>query len=233
MDDVVSAADGELFDGPMYPEGAILDEGKRLDYIRQRAESPIEFKLAWSLLYSWKFVIVPSEQAEGPMPKHKIGFVMQHPVGPYRLDMALFIRPEAGGLVKVAVECDGHKFHSGPLAERRDQIRDAYLARQGYQVWRYAGWMLLHAAETVADEVQRAAEWIAASREPLLTFALNRKNQRPTLREYEAAYWTHDFGGPWPERMGKNPKQRGWRYIEDLFDWARDNPQLFPEFEDE
>jgi very-short-patch-repair endonuclease len=223
-----------VFEVTRYPEGAILDEGERLQYINARAESPIEHRLAWSLLQSFKFVIVPSERVEEELPRHKIGFVMQHPIGPYRLDMALFVRPCAGGLQKIAVECDGEKYHGTPLAQRRDQIRDAYLYRQGFTVWRYAGWMLHHAADAAADEIQRAAEDIQKGLDPILTFSLNRKDKRPTLAEYEAAYWVFDFGGPWPARMGKNPKQRGWRYIEDLFDWARhDAPHLFPELEDD
>lgn len=223
-----------LFSGPKYPEGTIHDTSERLKYVNERSESPIEHKLAWALLFSQKFVVLPDAHAEAKLHHYEFGFVMQHRVGPYRLDMALFVHPRSGGLKKVAIECDGEKFHTGPLAERRDQIRDAYLRRQGFEVWRYAGWMLFHASDAAADEIHRAAEALAEGKEPLLTFTLNRKDKRPTLAEYEAAFWSFDFGGPWPERMGKNPKQRGWRTIEDLFDWARhDSPHRFPELEDD
>lgn len=233
MDDLNQTEDGideDIFAGPRYPDGTICDPSERLKYVNQRSESPIEHKFAWSLIESHRFVILPAEHAEHKLPPCEYGVVMQYPVGPYRLDMALFVHPADEPMQKIAIECDGERFHTGPLAEKRDQIRDRYLRGVGFQVWRYPGWLLHHGAEVAAEEVHRAVQEIAYGREPLLTFTRNRDANKPSLREYEAAFWAFSYSGVWPARMGKNPTQRGWRTIEDLFDWAREQVQhQFPE----
>jgi very-short-patch-repair endonuclease len=57
--------------------------------------------------------------------------VPQHPVGSRRLDLVI---SGAGG--RVAVECDGHRWHTSTEKQRDDARRDRDLARQGWQVMR-------------------------------------------------------------------------------------------------
>jgi very-short-patch-repair endonuclease len=205
-----------------YPEGVLTTETARIEYVAKRAESVIECKLGHSLLQSWNFVVVPHEHAEHPLERHEIAFVMQYPVGRYRLDMALFFRASCGRLFKIAVECDGKQFHEGEANVKRDSERDAYLRGEGFEVWRYSGWLLNYGTGVAADEVQRACEALRDGREPVLTFSRGRQNKEPTLREYEQALLRFWDGIPWPPRMGPNPKQRGWHCMQDFTDWAED-----------
>jgi hypothetical protein len=55
--------------------------------------------------------------------------VLQHPVGPYPLDLAY---PE----LKIAIEYDGRE-HLTPERARRDLARQAYLTRAGWEVLRF------------------------------------------------------------------------------------------------
>ena len=57
--------------------------------------------------------------------------IPQHPVGSRRLDLVI---SGAGG--RIAVECDGHRWHTGIEAEINDARRDRDLARQGWETVR-------------------------------------------------------------------------------------------------
>lgn len=59
----------------------------------------------------------------------------QIPVGAYRLDMVAY--GENGR--RVAIECDGEKYHSGLLNIRRDMVRQAQLERVGWTFIRIPG----------------------------------------------------------------------------------------------
>ena len=64
---------------------------------------------------------------------HRIpGLRPQVVVGPYRVDLAI---PEK----RVAIELDGHQFHSTPQQRTRDAKRERFLQREGWQVIRFTG----------------------------------------------------------------------------------------------
>lgn len=60
---------------------------------------------------------------------------VQHEVGPYRADFALF-----GSEIEVIIECDGHAFHEKTKEQAaKDKARDRFLAESGYRVLRFTG----------------------------------------------------------------------------------------------
>lgn len=66
--------------------------------------------------------------------EYDIKFETQHPVGKYKLDIAL---PE----YMMALELDGHDYHTNPQQRARDEMRDKYLTEvQGWRVERVQGW---------------------------------------------------------------------------------------------
>jgi very-short-patch-repair endonuclease len=156
-DDFCVVSDIDIFAGaPQYPEGAIHRSQDRRNYLRDNAESPIEFNLGGSLLESYKFVVVPHEHVGFKLTKYEVAFVMQHPVGPYRIDIGLFFHSIGGVFHKIAIECDGKAYHEGTQNRLRDDKRDAYLRSLGFEVWRYPGWLLHHRPGEAADEIQEA-----------------------------------------------------------------------------
>ncbi len=193
-----------------------MNETKRLSYAAERSESPIEYNLAASLLESYRFVIVPQDSVEQQLERYEIAFIMQYPVDRYRLDIALFFRALDGQRHRIAIECDGKRFHTGATYEARDRDRDNYLASKGFQVWRYPGWLLHHSPGVAADEIQRACEALINGGETALTFSRGRDSCEPTPKEFEQAFWAYWDGVPWPPRMGETPRQRGWLCPEDL-----------------
>lgn len=100
------------------------------------SESPMETRIR-----------VAIESAGIPVP------VLQHPLGPYLLDMAY---PE----LRLAVEYDGRD-HLTPERARRDLTRQAYLTRAGWEVLRFGAGDVLHRPWRVAATV-RDARMIAA-----------------------------------------------------------------------
>lgn len=60
------------------------------------------------------------------------GLVTQHPASGYRLDFAL--PPQ-----RIAVEIDGHAYHSGPDVFTRDRVRQRHLELAGWRVVRFSG----------------------------------------------------------------------------------------------
>lgn len=215
---------------PDYPPSACFDEGERRNMLRRHAESPIENTLVTSLMDSWKFVPVAHEDVGYRLPRYEISIVMQLPVVGYRIDIGLFFHTLEGVPFKVAIECDGKQFHEGPANERRDAIRDDKLRRAGFEVWRYPGWLLHHHAYVAANEIQDAINDLIQGREPTLTFTRQRANKSPTLDELTRAFWAFYDGVPWPPRMGRNPRERGWRSIDAMLEWAAwSGPDEFPE----
>jgi very-short-patch-repair endonuclease len=107
-------------------------------------------------------VALSTRLAESPMESrirmalHVAGLpppVLQHPVGPYRLDMAY---PE----LMVAVEYDGRE-HLDPDRALRDLHRATYLGRRGWTVLRFRAAVVLgrpwRIAADVRDALRRAA----------------------------------------------------------------------------
>ena len=79
------------------------------------------------------------------------GLVCQHPVGPFRLDLAY-------PAVKLGIECDGAQYHSSPGRIKRDSQRDAYLRSQGWRVLRFTGSRIHRAIHECVEEVYRALD---------------------------------------------------------------------------
>jgi len=65
----------------------------------------------------------------------------QAPIGPYVADFVIFAR-------KLVIEIDGD-LHSQPEQQRHDQVRDAWLRSEGFEVLRYAASEVHENAESV------------------------------------------------------------------------------------
>lgn len=99
-----------------------------LGLVDPRAESPMESRIRVAL-----------HLAGLPIPR------VQHRVGPHRLDLAY---PEA----LLGVEHDGPHHREAEHA-RRDLEREAFVARAGWRVVRFASWTVLHEPDRIAREV--------------------------------------------------------------------------------
>jgi very-short-patch-repair endonuclease len=93
------------------------------------AQSPMESRIR-----------VAIEDAGLPTP------VLQHPVGPYLLDMAY---PER----KIGIEHDG-RHHLTPERARRDLNRQAYVTRAGWTVVRFPAAVVLHERWKIGADVR-------------------------------------------------------------------------------
>ncbi len=91
-------------------------------------ESPIEMKLCNAM------------KEIGLMP------ICQYHVGLYRLDFAF---PDC----KLAIEADGHEFHSTKLQRTHDTVRQRALMRLGWQVVRFTGSEIHNSPAKCAKEV--------------------------------------------------------------------------------
>jgi very-short-patch-repair endonuclease len=85
-----------------------------VDQERQKCESPIELRLYDALTINGYYVKT------------------QVPCGKYRIDLAL-------PTYKIAIECDGHQYHSTPEQKAHDRRKNAYLRQQGWKVLRFSG----------------------------------------------------------------------------------------------
>ena len=87
--------------------------------------------------------------------------------GPYRLDLAIDI--SSANLAEylqtetVAIECDGHNYHSSREQRTRDAARDRYLNRHGVRVLRFTG------TEIWRDPARSAREAIEVVRSRIAT----------------------------------------------------------------
>jgi very-short-patch-repair endonuclease len=98
---------------------------KKKKYIEQKefqkCESPIEEKLFKAL------------RKEGYKP------YSQTPCGKFRIDIALYIKGK-----KIAIECDGEKFHSSPKQLEHDERKNVYLEKHNWHVFRFEGKEIYH-----------------------------------------------------------------------------------------
>jgi very-short-patch-repair endonuclease len=76
---------------------------------------------------------------------------VQYPVGFYRVDFAF---PYS----KVAVECDGHRWHSTTKAQASDAKRDRDLSGMGWRVIRFAGTEIYNNSTSVIAEIRACLE---------------------------------------------------------------------------
>ena len=75
-------------------------------------------------------------------------FVRQHPIGPYFADFAC---REA----MLVVEIDGET-HSTTVEVERDAVRDSFMRREGYRIFRVANRDVYDSLEGVLDSIARA-----------------------------------------------------------------------------
>lgn len=83
-------------------------------------------------------------------PRLACPLVAQYRVGVYALDFAL-VAP------RIAVEIDGHDFHSSPDARRHDAAKGRYLVMLGWAVFRFTGHEVANHAEECCRELYRLA----------------------------------------------------------------------------
>lgn len=111
--------------------------------LANRLESPIERRF-WVHAY-------------GPLSALGI-FTPQVNAGGYRLDFA-FTMPSVP-LLKVAIELDGHDYHSSQEQINYDTARDRALLRTGWQVVRFTGSQINRDCEgCVRETVDLVREW--------------------------------------------------------------------------
>jgi very-short-patch-repair endonuclease len=110
---------------------------KRFERLAKRCESPVEAAF-WSAAY---------------FELSKLGrLTPQIKVGSYRLDFGLEARA-----LKLAIEIDGHDFHSTKEQKAADYQRDRYLQSQGWRVIRFSGSEVYQDASKCALEAVKIA----------------------------------------------------------------------------
>ncbi len=110
---------------------------KRFDRLSALCESPVE-AVFWSVAY---FELSKYGQ-----------LTPQIKVGPYRLDFGL-----ETSTFKLAIEIDGHDFHSTKEQKAADYQRDRYLQSCGWQVIRFTGSEIYQDASKCALEAVKIA----------------------------------------------------------------------------
>ncbi len=102
-----------------------------------------------------------TEEAESPfeeaVAKNLIGkgyhVIQQWPVGAYRIDMVI-----VDGQEKVAIECDGERWHSGEEKIRQDMERQTILERLGWRFIRIRGSEYYRDSEKTMERVVNIIE---------------------------------------------------------------------------
>ena len=74
--------------------------------------------------------------------RHEKAIIPQFKISRYRLDFAIIATDLLGRQVLLAIECDGHEWHSSPEARDRDNRRDKALRSIGWETLRMPGWRL-------------------------------------------------------------------------------------------
>lgn len=121
-------------------------------------ESPIEQILLAELVFcSTGYGPTPIEiwddAAPFPPPNDQMFLCPQFKFGPYRVDIAMFMRDFSGNEFRLAIECDGHDFHKTREQAKRDRKRDRYLQLLGWRTLRFTGSEIWADAEACANEV--------------------------------------------------------------------------------
>lgn len=71
---------------------------------------------------------------------------IQHIVGVFRLDISF---PE----IKLAIECDGYKYHSGENKIQQDKYRQKRLEELGWKFERFQGWLIKRFPDVCAAKI--------------------------------------------------------------------------------
>lgn len=81
---------------------------------------------------------------------HGVAYVREYRISNIHVDFAF---PER----KLAVECDGHRYHASRDDKTRDAKRDAFLKRRGWRVLRFTG-------DDIRNDIQACVRKISESR---------------------------------------------------------------------
>lgn len=100
---------------------------------RQKCESPIELRLYDALSLNGYYVKT------------------QVSCGKYRIDLAL-------PTYKIAIECDGHQYHSTSEQKAHDRRKNAYLRQQGWKVLRFSGRAIHWNLPKVLAKIQKSVD---------------------------------------------------------------------------
>lgn len=120
-------------------------------------DSPIErLFLAPLMFISPKCLHPPTEWPLEPPKEHELK--VQHQVGGYRIDFAYIVRPFKEPPIKLAIECDGHDFHSSRDQRARDARQGNDLLAEGWHLMRFTGSQIHKDPEACAQQVADAVD---------------------------------------------------------------------------
>lgn len=109
-------------------------KSKKYSYEREyrKCESPIE-----QMLFKKLF-------EEGFKPYSQV------PCGKFRIDIGIYYKGK-----KIAIECDGEKFHSTPEQKEHDRKKDIYLKKHRWNVYRFTGKEIYNDANWCIEVIKR------------------------------------------------------------------------------
>lgn len=124
-------------------------------------ESPIELILIKEILKRPRFMLgKPSGQG---------WFVRsQYPIGPYEADFLITACgykntqlqiPMPRYSVDLAIECDGHDYHTSPEQINHDKKRDRYFASHGIKTVRFTGSEIFKNTRDCVEEIETILWW--------------------------------------------------------------------------
>jgi len=142
-------------------------------------ESPIEALFAGELATSPSFGVCRTKPPQEEFSRGRIALVPQQPAGRFRIDIAAFLLDQNGKFHQIAIECDGHAWHSSPAQIARDTRRDEWLVAAGWCVWRYRGWAIHHHWADAVDEAEEAIRNLAVDNPVCHLWASSVNGQEP------------------------------------------------------
>ncbi|MCX7359607.1 MAG: DUF559 domain-containing protein [Alphaproteobacteria bacterium] len=122
-------------------------------------ESPIERLLLAPLMFISPLCLAP--RYEGPLDlPSEARLHAQHRIAGYRADFAYIVKPfRDERTIRIAIECDGHDYHSTRDQREDDAARGNAIQGAGYTLMRFTGSQINQrpegCAQDVADQVDR------------------------------------------------------------------------------
>lgn len=173
-----AAEDGQNID----PQVLLNEESINWLLEHDQTDSPIEKHLLSAMIFGHsltheRFAPVALLRSKKPVFGARcVQVAPQYRVGVYRLDFAIIL---AGPLymARLAVECDGHEFHSKTKEQAaHDRMKDRALATAGWPVLRFTGSEIARDAEACAKEIRAGLNGLM--RDHLSAFEHGRKWER-------------------------------------------------------
>jgi len=122
--------------------------------LAEKCESPQERLLLAPLMFIRPRCLAPRYEGPLDLPQEARLYV-QHPIAKYRADFAYIFKPHRQTFqIKLAIEVDGHEFHSSKEDRADDAARDRELAGEGFQVIRFTGSQVHQNPEGCAEQVE-------------------------------------------------------------------------------